>query len=750
MPDANTPARPIVPHTPAQREARKHLVLTHASPSATGSIAGAVIIKDADLFLVAQKNGDIPCSDLHGLGLYHRDCRFLDGYELSLGDTKPHPLVSTADRGYMAVFELTIDDIERAGNATIPAESIAIKWERVLDGATRSLRDRLTFINFGLAEVNLPVSLAFQAQFQDVFIVRGMISLPLGDVAAPKWDGDTLMLAYHGTDNVIRSTSIRCSPAPERVDDTAAQFIMKLQPRQRAELLVTLKVAASDEPGSADVADPEPSLDAIVAAHEQAQQEWLHRHTGIDAQGVALGELVSRSLRDLNTLRMKIADDEFFAAGLPWFGTLFGRDSIVTAYQVLAWDYTLAENTLRLLARYQGDRVDDWRDEQPGKLPHELRFGELANLDAIPQGRYYGEIDAPLLFLILLARHADWRGDIKLFDELRDNVDRVLEWIDTYADTNHDGYVDYQSTTRHPLINQGWKDSGDAIVNSDGTLAEAPIALAEVQGYTYRAKLMTARLFRRSGDSARADKLEKEAADLRLRFNRDYWMDDEGCFALALQAGGRQSTVVSSNAGQVLWSGIADPELARRTVARLQKDDIFSGWGVRTLATGEKRYNPIAYHLGTVWPHDNALIASGFRQYGFDAEANRIFNGIVNAAFTFEHMRLPELFAGFAKSEYGVPVPFPVADHPQAWSAGAVPYLLEVLLGLSPNAFEHELHVVRPMLPDFCNKLTLRRLRVGDARVDLQFDRTPDGIAVAVLHTEGNLEVIVEPAQHSA
>ncbi len=422
------------------------------------------------------------------------------------------------------------------------------------------------------------------------------------------------------------------------------------------------------------------------------------------------------------------------------------RDSIISALQTLAYEPGIAAQTLRLLARFQGDKIDDWKDEQPGKILHELRVGELARIGEIPQSPYYGTIDATPLFLLLLARHANWVGELKLFHELRENIERALEWIDHFGDSDGDGFLEYQSRSAQGMVNHGWKDSGDAIVNADGNLARPPIALAEVQGYVYRAKLELADLFLRAGETDRAERLRLEAQNLRDRFNRDFWLERLGTFALALQKDNEPAAVVSSNPGQALWTGIADLDKAQKTVDRLMASDMFSGWGVRTLSSREKSFNPAGYHRGAVWPHDNSIIAAGFRRYGFDQAALHIFDGITDAATYFEAYRLPEVFAGFGREEFGVPVRYPVACHPQAWAAGTIPFLFQTLLGLEPDGFEQKLRIVRPMLPLETNYIELRRLRVGSARADLRFQLTERRHAeVQVLSTEGPLDVIVEP-----
>jgi glycogen debranching enzyme len=367
----------------------------------------------------------------------------------------------------------------------------------------------------------------------------------------------------------------------------------------------------------------------------------------------------------------------------------------------------------------------------------------MARLGEVPHTPYFGTIDATPLWLLLVARHANWTGDPRLFNELRPHVEAALDWMKRYGDRNGDGYLEYECKTEQGLANQGWKDSGDAVVNADGSLATPPIALVEVQGYAYGAKIELAGLFRRIGDEDRATALETEAEELRKQFNDDFWLSD-GYYALALQKDKHQAAVLSSNAGQALWSGIAEPDRARQTAARLLSAEMFNGWGIRTLSASAVRYNPLGYHLGTVWPHDNSLIAAGFKRYGFEDAALRVLAAMLEAAVHFEAHRLPELFGGFSPGHYGVPVNYPVACQPQAWAAGAMPYLVSTILGLEPDAFSKRLSIVRPCLPENVHRAEIRQLQVGAAYVDLLFERTAGAIEVRVESIQGELEVEVQ------
>ncbi len=720
-------------------------MLTHGSPAGALSIADAIVIKDEDLFLVTPADGRVPLGGHHGFGLYYHDCRFLNGYELRLNGVRADQLAANADAGFLAVLELTNPDFHGHRGAPIHKHAVGIKCERVIDARARVLRDRITVQNFTLETIQFPLSLTFEAGFEDVFTVRGFLGGKPGQQQPARWHGDVLSFAYKGRDGIYRGLNVRFSEHIGRRRDTTATFNVRLGPKASWQVLVSMELEeTADARHFAARTSAKPRMHRVHELHRSCA-EWMHRHTEVRSDNPLLDEVIQRSLRDLHMLRSDLDGEHYFAAGVPWFATLFGRDSIITALEMLAYEPAIAEQTLRLLAAYQGEAVDHWRDEEPGKILHELRVGELARAGDIPHTPYYGTIDATPLFLILVAQHANWTGDPKLFRELRRNVDRALEWIARYGDSDGDGYVEYRSRSKKGLINQGWKDSGDAIVNADGSLAEPPIALVEVQGYVYRAKLDIAALLRRAGEANLAEQLEREADELRTRFNRDFWLDDEHIYALALERDHRAVQVVSSNPGHALWTGIADAGKAHRTVQRLMQEDVFSGWGIRTLATKERAYTPLGYHLGTVWPHDNAICAAGMRRYGFDDEARRVFTAIVEAAMHFNSRRLPEVFAGFSRKDYGVPVRYPVACHPQAWAAGAVPFLLHTALGLVPEAFDNRLRIVRPVMPPGCDWLELRRLRVGRRRCDLRFTRAAgDQASVEVLRADDGLDIVVD------
>lgn len=725
--------------------ARKQKVLSHVAPSFTSSIADATVIKSEDIFFLMAPDGSVPVRGGHGLGLYYHDCRYLDGYELQVNDGTPRVLAATAPEGDRAVLELTNPDTTGKKTAGAGTGVLGIRWERKLDGSALTLTDDISLRNFGQRTAKISLELSFRSRFEDIFVVRGMLPVKAKHRFRQQVSRDSIVFSHRGLDDATRSTSIRLTPRPKSISATTASWSFTIAPHEIAQVNVAVRLSEdpdASEPAHITSRSGQPAPITLPRVSKSGKPSTSQ--TSISGDNPNLERLLDQSLADLQMLRTNIGGAEFFAAGVPWFVTLFGRDSIVTALQTLAFDSSIAEQTLRVLARYQGNQVDTWREEQPGKVLHELRVDELTRANLLPYSPYYGTIDATPLFLILVARHAAWTGKLDLFDELREHIELALTWIAQYG-MDEDGYVAYDSNKSDgTLVNQGWKDSGDAIVNADGSLAVPPIALVEVQAYVYRAKCELADLFRRAGEPKRATELERQASALRKRFNRDFWNEKLGTYVLALQRDDRPAAVVSSNPGHALWCDIADAKKARRTMERLMSDEMFTGWGVRTLASSEKRYNPIAYHLGTVWPHDNSIIAAGFRRYGFDRAAHRVITGIMQAALRFEHLRLPELFAGFSSVDFDDPVRYPVANHPQAWGAGSIPFMVTTLLGLEPDAFGRRLRIVRPLLPPFVDRLDVLRLAVGAAKVDLRFNRTSRDVTVDILRLEGELEVSVE------
>jgi glycogen debranching enzyme len=702
-----------------------------------GSITHAVVIKQGDVFFLCDPDGGVPLERGHGFGLYYHDCRFLDGYELRVSGSKPDALVSNAEGGSTAMLGLSNRAMECDGQKLLKND-LEVRWSRRVSSDPHGLFDTITLHSFAAARIAFPLALRFRADFEDVFAIRGLFQGQRGTLHSPEWREKVLYFLYEGADGLDRAVAIEFSPGPVAMQDGNVRFAIELEPRQSRQISVSISIlevprTMRHKIDIVERAAGDPSNGEIAS---------LRRNTQLSTDSLLLNRVMDRSLRDLDVLRSQLTGVHYFAAGVPWFVALFGRDSIITALQTLAYDPAIAAQTLRLLAHYQGKQIDRWREEEPGKILHELRVGEMARLGEVPHTPYFGTIDATPLWLVLVARHARWTGDLQLFRELRPHIDAALDWIRRYGDTDGDGYLEYECKIEKGLANQGWKDSGDAIVNADGSLALPPIALVEVQGYAYEAKIEVACLFRRAGEGARAAALESEAHELRERFNRDFWVRD-GYYALALQKNKDQVAVLSSNGGHALWSGIAEPEFARQTAAHLLSPEMFNGWGIRTLSAAAVRYNPLGYHVGTVWPHDNSLIAAGFKRYGLDVAALRVLTGMLEAAVHFDAHRLPELFGGFCPDDYGVPVSYPVACQPQAWAAGAVPYLVMAIIGLEPDAFSKRLAIVRPTLPENVHCAEIQGLRVGEAHVDLVFERRIEGVEVRVNSIDGELKVEV-------
>ncbi len=730
---------------------RRGRVLTRKSPAIGRSIARAFVLKDGDVFFLANQNGDVPEKGPHGFGLYHHDCRFLRAYVLTLDGRSPIPLASTSELGFKGIFELTNPVLPKTDGGKVDKHEIAVRWDRLVEGDQLKLHDLIRVKSFAAEPADVALALSFRAGFEDVFAVRGLLSDKPGRLHPAAWVDGVLRFTYDGADGIRRTTDVQFWRPPCETEGTIARFLLHLEPEAEEEisLCVVLSETPVDRAAPPPVRTADPANRPDVASIEQQRHASVEtrkaRMTVVRTGAVTLDAVMGRSLQDLAMLRSRLADRTYYAAGVPWFVALFGRDALVVALETLAYDPDIARDTLRLLAHHQGRALDPTRDEEPGKILHEYRVGELAHVGAVPHTPYYGSVDATPLFLVTLARHAAWTGRLDLFHELHPNVNAALAWIERYGQSAETGYVDYDSPASGGLANQGWKDSGDAIVMKDGSLARAPIALVEVQGYVYLAKTSIASLLDRAGEGARAADLRREAEALKARFARDFWLPDEGFLALALTPDG-PAAVLSSNAGQALWTGIVAPEHARATMESLLSEPMWSGWGVRTLSGEARRYNPIAYHRGTVWPHDNALITAGLRRHGFDGAACQVTTGILEASMHFPMHRLPELFSGFRRADYGLPVRYPVACHPQAWAAGSVPFMLATLLGLEPDAFEGRLRVVRPVLPESVGEVELRGLRVGSGSVDLAFVRRADGGCDArVLEARGGVDVEVEP-----
>jgi glycogen debranching enzyme len=704
------------------------------------NLAETTVVKAANAFCVALRDGRLPLEGDHPLGLYEDDCRHLRGYELRLGGAAPRLLIGSDEPGTAAIFELTNPDLTLRDGRTLPLQSLRIRVERRV--GTGTMVDRVTLRSYAHEPVSFDLELLLDADFLPMLEIRGIVGTQRREVRREVGDG-TLRFSAVGLDGHERATTVACSGAAAEQDRLRIPIALDPNEAFDCELRTTLSGDPGHSGGDGHVG-PEPQH-AAAAAEADA---WLAERLLIEVDDELVDRVLRRSLLDLRMLASDLDGQRYYAAGLPWYATLFGRDSIVTALEVLTLDHAMAGETLRLLAHRLGDRDDPEHDEEPGKVIHELRRGEVAVCDISPLARYYGTVDATPLFLSLLCDHADWCGSLALFRELRPQVEQALRWIDSYGDLDGDGLIEYRQRSSAGLVNQGWKDSWDGIVDEHGAPLRAPIALVEAQGYVLRAKRRLARLFELDGDAERTARLREEAAELVRRIER-FWLPEEGFYAMALDSEKRPSRALASNQGHLLWALAVPVERATAIRDHLMGDGAYSGWGVRTLADGERAFNPVGYHTGSIWPHDNAFIAMGLRKYGFDDAFLRIFGDMLDAAASFHAYRLPELFAGFSRGDYESPVPYPVACSPQAWAAGALPAMLTSGLGLVPDGLNGKLRIRRPVLPRHVDRLAIRGLRVAEARVDLFFERVaarPDRVALADVQIDGDVEVVLEIA----
>jgi glycogen debranching enzyme len=693
------------------------------------------VIKDDRTFLITDRFGDVPEGNTAALGLYHMDTRFLSGLELVINDMKPLLLHSSTERNYSQIVELSypFESIDQEGIHR--KENVSVQRFRVLGG---SLFERIRVRNFGTKVRRLTLTVDFDADFLDIFEVRGMARERRGERQPSTVDKSRVVLGYQGLDRELRTTTIRFSPAPDRLNESEAVFEIEVSPGDGREITVEI----TPDVGGADHARL--TMQHVEERLGREYATWRKRCTRFKASNIQLSQFLDRAVLDL--LMLTAHDDdgtEYLDAGVPWYSALFGRDALITAYQALAVNTDLAWATLRGLAERQGQQDDEWREEEPGKILHEVRVGELARNDEIPHTPYYGSVDSTPLWLSVLHGAYRWTGDLDAVRELWPNVLAALQWIDEHGDVDGDGYVEYRRRSPLGLEHQGWKDSRDAIVHPDGSPVEPPIALVEVQGYVYQAKRNVARVARDLGEEDLAERLDKEATDLQERFNRDFWMEKAGYFALALDGQKRQVGTIASNPGHCLWSRIVLPDKAARVVRRLTSPALSSGWGIRTLAVKQQAYDPIGYHTGSVWPHDNALIAHGMKRYGYDREARQVLDQLALAGAFFPYARFPELFCGFPAEEVPVPVQYPVACRPQAWASGAPLLMIRSYGGLSADAPNGILYIDRPRLPSWLDRIEILDLRVGEARLDLVFTNNDGVTATEVPRKEGDLEVLI-------
>jgi glycogen debranching enzyme len=692
-------------------------------------------LKHDDTFIVLDSHGDIGASAGGPDGLFNCDTRYLARLELLFDEVQPLLLGSNLrDDNSALTVDLTNPDVYRNGRIVLQKDILHIVRTIFLWRGTAY--QRVGVQNHGESTASFVLTLLFDNDFADLFEVRGEQRLRRGVGSSKLLGSADVALEYSGLDGKIRKTALHFDPKPTRIAVNAATWHLDLAPRATTSLFVAV---SCDRPATQKPARFFPGL----LAHRREMRQSTAGTTSIETSNNIFNEVLCQSMADLNMLMTETPQGRYPYAGIPWYSTTFGRDGIVTALQMLWIDPRVARGVLRRLAFYQAKTVDPLADAEPGKILHEMRGGEMAALREVPFAQYYGSVDATPLFVLLAGFYVERSGDEEILAELWPAIEAALRWIDGAGDPDRDGFVEYQRASEQGLANQGWKDSYDAIFHADGRLAEGFIALAEVQGYVFAAKRLAGRCARRLGHLDIAARLETEARQLAERFERAFWCEELGTYALALDGDKRPCRVRTSNAGQLLFTGIVREDRARRVAADLMRPHFFTGWGIRTVARGEARYNPMSYHDGSIWPHDNALIALGLARYGLKHSVEHVFKGLFDAATYMDLRRLPELFCGFQREKRRGPTLYPVACAPQAW-ASATPFtLLEASLGLEFDAARGEIRLRNPRLPAFLNEVILRELQLGPSSVDLRVRRHGEEVSLEVLRTRGQIQVSI-------
>lgn len=690
-------------------------------------------LKYGDTFVVLDSRGDIAPAADGSAGLFHLDTRYLSRLEVLVNGAAPLLLGSNLRDDNSALFvDLTNPDL--VANERLVLEKDGVHILRTIFLWRGTAFQRLRVRNYGSQRIDLQLAILFANDFADLFEVRGSHREQRGTANAKLRGDDEVVLSYQGLDAKLRRTALIFDPPPRRLAIDSAAYDLRLDPGETRPIFL----AVSCDP----VSRPPAFLRGLISARRELRRSTSNC-TAVETSNARFNEMLCRSAADLAMLMTETPQGPYPYAGIPWFSTTFGRDGLITALQMLWWSPDVARGVLRRLAAFQAKKTDPFADAEPGKILHEMRGGEMATLREVPFGLYYGSVDSTPLFVLLAGLYAERTGDLATVAELWPNIEAALGWIDGPGDPDSDGFVEYKRASEDGLANQGWKDSYDAIFHSDGRLAEGEIALAEVQGYVYAAKRIAARCARRLGRDELARKLDHEAQKLSERFESAFWCPELETYALALDGDKSPCRVRASNAGQLLFTGVASAERAARVAADLLRPHFFSGWGIRTVATTEARYNPMSYHNGSVWPHDNALIALGLARYGQKQAIATLFEGLFSAGTYMDLRRLPELFCGFQRHRGHGPTLYPVACAPQAW-ASATPFtLLEASLGLRFDPFNSEIRLCNPALPAFVDEVVLRNLQLGASSVDLRVRRHGDTVSLDTPRISGDIRVSI-------
>jgi glycogen debranching enzyme len=703
--------------------------------------SGQVTINDGSTFLVTDSEGLI--DDNLAQGFFVHDTRLISYYEVSINRDRLILLASSPLNHHSALYQFKNAPLHTV-NGLVPEGQLVVSIRRDIAGG---MHEDIDITNYYHDRVEFQLMLAIRSDFADIFEVKAKQILARGETETT-WKDGKLTTEYRNQSfyRSLVAQPIHSSSQP-RYANGRLFFDVVIEPGQTWHTCLNFIAVCSTKAGDLEREVFEPQHTCQTLHNTEAKQisnDFIASATKLTSTNAAIAGYYQQALVDMGALRIKVNDNghHFWmpAAGIPWFVAVFGRDSIVASLQTLAVQPGLARGTLVRLAQLQATEMDDWRDAQPGKMLHELRRDELTRLNQLPYTPYYGTIDTTILWITTLAETHRWTADSTLLNECRDPLEKALQWIEQYGDFDGDGFVEYQTRSSRGLRNQGWKDSGDSIVYPDGRMVDPPIALCEVQGYVYNAWNCAAEIYEIWGEADRAKNLRHKADELYHRFNERFWMEDEGFYCLGLDHQKQQIRSITSNPGHLLWSGIVPKDRVDRLVKRLFQPDLWCGWGIRTLSSQNPAYNPISYQLGSVWPHDNAAIATGLKQYGYHEEANRIAEGIFAAASYFEAGRMPELFGGIERQDDRFPVPYPDANIPQAWAAGSIFLLIRAMLGLQANAPQQELQVC-PVLPEWFPDVELTNLKVGETTVSLRFWREDDQTHWQVKSVEGELKV---------
>lgn len=728
-----------------------------------------LVLKEGELLAVSDDMGDMP-EGRRRLGLYYHDTRYLSILEMRINEKTPRLMSSSADENYVAIAQMANPTIELPDGNVALARTISIRRTRTVKDA---LHERISFYNHNRFDVPLEITITFGSDFLDIFEVRGWERDARGEVDIPEVTKSGVVLVYHGLDGVRRRTVITFELPPKKIEmepecayhrprrhmsthlpetleatprtisrPPCANVSWDLNLKPRTPLDITFYIQPAEGENIGNVGSFESSLTKV----RDYYHKWWQGCTTLETDNETFNSLLKRSVLDLRLLMEDTPEGLVPVAGIPWFACVFGRDSLITSLQTLMLNPQIATSTLRFLAKRQGTKVDPWRDEEPGKIVHEIRKGELAKLGEIPHSAYYGSVDSTPLFLILFAETMRWLDDNELYEEIIPAAKDALKWMENYSDLDGDGYIEYVSRSSGGIKNQGWKDSRASITYPDGAPVEPPVALVEVQGYAYRALSDMAELLRQKGDTDIAHGLTEKASSLKSRFNRDFWLEDKQFFAQGIDGNKKPIDLVTSNPGHCLFCGIVDDEKAQHLVKRLSARDMSCGWGIRTVTSRSPRFNPMSYHQGSIWPHDNSLIIAGMRRYGYFDEMEAITSQLFEASMFFTRNRLPELFCGFARERgiSAVPVAYPVSCSPQAWAAGSAILLFQSMLGIKADIHSRRLYL-NPRLPQWIGTVSVRNLYIGRGTISLRFERRGKGTTCEVTENEAGIEVVILP-----